>query len=145
MGGELVGSSTSQEQKGSETTTLFTKIFEKYFPFYLSIGMSYDQYWKGDVWLAKHYYLAYKQKMEREQMFRNQNAWLQGLYFYEALLDVSPIMHAFAPKGTKPLPYRDKPIPITQEEIENDEQEKRNERLGKLKDLLAKSVKQQEV
>ena len=145
MGGELVGSSTSQQQKGSDLTTLFTKTFEKYFPFYLSIGMSYEQYWKGDVWLTKYYYEAYKQKMEREQMLQNQHAWLQGFYVYEAILDASPLLHAFAPKGTKPLPYRDKPVPFTKEEIADHEQEQRNERLVKLKELLTKSVKQQEV
>ena len=38
--------------------------------------------------------------------------WLQGAYMYEALLDASPMLHAFADKNTKPIPYRDEPYDI---------------------------------
>lgn len=38
-----------------------------------------------------------------------------GLYVYEALCDVSPIFHAFAKKGTKPLAYRSTPYPLEAE------------------------------
>ena len=43
--------------------------------------------------------------------------WLQGAYFYEALVDASPILHAFVKEGTKPIPYVSEPFPITQEEL----------------------------
>ena len=35
---------------------------------------------------------------------------MQGLYIYEALCDVAPILHAFAKPGTKPLPYSEKAL-----------------------------------
>jgi hypothetical protein len=47
---------------------------------------------------------------------KNRELWLQGMYIYEALCDVSPIFHAFAKKGTKPRPYADRPYSITESE-----------------------------
>jgi hypothetical protein len=43
---------------------------------------------------------------------KNQDAWLQGAYIYEALVDVAPYLHAFSKKGTKPTPYRKEPYPF---------------------------------
>ena len=42
----------------------------------------------------------------------------------EALCDVSPVLHAFAKKGTKPLPYSSKPYAITEAQHRQDEEEK---------------------
>ena len=70
--------------------------------------MTYEQFWEMDCELVKYYRKAAKIKQDLD----NQNAWLQGAYFYEALADVSPILHAFAKKGTKPIPYRDSPYPV---------------------------------
>ena len=61
--------------------------------------MTYEQFWEMDCELVKYYRKAAKIK-------------LQGAYFYEALADVSPILHAFAKKGTKPIPYRDSPYQV---------------------------------
>lgn len=57
---------------------------------------------------------------------------MQGVYIYDALCRVSPILHAFSKSGTKPLPYPDKPYTSLAEESENKintEEEKENERL----------------
>lgn len=82
--------------------------FDKVFPYYLSIGMPSQEFWEGDVELVK----AYRKAWEYKQQDKNMQAYLNGLYVYDALLRVAPIYHAFAKKGTKPLPYRDKPIEI---------------------------------
>ena len=82
--------------------------------------MTYDQYWNGDCTLTKYYRKADEIKKER----RNEELWLQGAYIYEALCDVSPILHAFAKKGTKPQPYSDKPYSITAEQVKRAEEEK---------------------
>ena len=58
-----------------------TEIFEEAFPFYLAIGMSYAEYWEGDASLARYFRKAYRIKQEQD----NNNAWLQGLYFYDAI------------------------------------------------------------
>lgn len=80
----------------------------------MSIGMSYDEFWNQDVALVG----VYRKADELRQRRQNQMAWLQGMYIYQALCDVSPIFHAFAKKGTKPQPYVEEPYPITAAEIE---------------------------
>lgn len=82
--------------------------FEKIFPWYLSIGMTPKQFWDDDCQLARYYREA---ERHREDKF-NRQAHLQGLYFFEALCDVAPILHAFAEKGTKVIPYPDKPYEL---------------------------------
>ena len=87
----------------------YTTKFYEVFPFYLSIGMTPEQYWDGDPSLAKYYRKAYELQRKR----RNEDLWLQGMYIYEALCDVSPLLQAFAKKGTKAHPYVDHPYSIT--------------------------------
>jgi hypothetical protein len=96
MGSELVNSAPH---------LTYTEQFNNHFPFYLSIGMTYDQYWNEDCELPKYYRQAHELKTTR----KNQELWLQGMYIYEALCDVSPVLHAFAKKGTKPQPYTERP------------------------------------
>lgn len=73
----------------------------------MTFGMTYEQFWDGDVWMAKAYRQAYELRKERE----NFNAWLQGLYIYEAICDASPILRAFS-KARKPNPYPSKPYDL---------------------------------
>lgn len=82
------------------------------FPGYLSLGMSAEEYWDGDPWWAKSYRDAEKLKAEK----MNRELWLQGMYFYDALCKVSPILHAFAKGGTKPNPYPEEPYALTRKE-----------------------------
>ncbi len=74
--------------------------------------MPYDQFWDGHSWLVKDYRKAFTIKQELEQEKLNQFAWLQGMYIYEALCDVSPVMHAFAKSGTRPMPFSEKPYEL---------------------------------
>ena len=71
--------------------------------------MTSEQYWDGDPALPKYYRKADEIRRER----RNQELWLQGMYIYDALCDVSPVLNAFAKKGTKPNPYPDHPYALT--------------------------------
>lgn len=100
--------------------------FEELCGFYMSIGMTYEDYWDGDNCKTKYY----RQMNELEKERRNADLWLLGAYFYEALLDVSPV---FNPLSTKkqPFPYRDNPIPLTEAEI------KRIDELNKKKQMEA--------
>lgn len=104
-------------------------------PHFLSIGMTYEQFWYGDVTMTKDYLKAYKIKAKRENEIEQWNIWKQGMYIYEALCDVSPVLHAFSKNGTKPLPYSEVPYGMEKykQEIEENkeptEQEKENERL----------------
>jgi hypothetical protein len=85
-------------------------LFDELCPFYMSIGMSYDEYWHGDNYAYKYYLKAYELKKKREMDLLDYKCWLTGLYTYEAICDCSPILHDFVKKGTKPLRYPDKPI-----------------------------------
>ena len=94
----------------------YTQAFYDHFPYYLTIGMSPEQYWDGDPGLTKHYRKADELSRRR----RNEELWLQGMYIYEALCAVSPVMNAFAKKGTKPRPYTDHPYALTNREREDE-------------------------
>lgn len=82
--------------------------------------MTYDQYWNGDPMLCKYYRKAHEIKQEE----KNTELWLQGMYIYEALCDVSPVLHAFAKKGTKPESYSDKPYALTNKAREKAKEDK---------------------
>lgn len=62
--------------------------------------------------------------------------WLQGAYFYEALSRVSPLLHAFAKKGTKPAPYLAEPFAITEKQAEYRQEEKDRKIYDKGKALI---------
>jgi len=125
-----VGSSESFAKSGNsrvESTSL-TKLFEHECPYYMSYGMSFDEYWYGDAYLVKFYRDAYKLKIRYDDVFM----WKQGMYIYEALCDVSPILHAFSKKGTKPLQYRSKPMSEEYKEIATEKEKEikvKNEQL----------------
>ena len=124
MDSELVSGSLSATEGSGQTSSppsfTYTEKFYEFFPYYLSIGMTPEQYWDGDCMLVKYYRKAEELRNEK----RNQELWLQGMYIYEALCDVSPILQAFAKKGAKPTPYSEKPYPLTSKNTERDEEEK---------------------
>ena len=78
--------------------------------------MTYDEYWNQDVSLVE----IYRKAAELRDARRNQELWLQGMYIYEALCDVAPVLHSFAKKGTKPAPYSDHPYALTKREREDE-------------------------
>ena len=113
----MVSGSPSATEGGEQSKTrspfsTYTEKFYEVFPYYLAIGMTYEQFWKGDPTLVIYYRKADEIRNEK----RNQELWLQGLYIYEAICDVSPILHAFAKKGAKPHPYTNTPYPLTTKE-----------------------------
>lgn len=85
----------------------YTEKFNELFPYYLAIGMTYEQYWDGDCALVADYRRAQEIRNEME----NQRLWLQGMYVYDAICCTSPILRAFS-KAKKPLRYRTEPYPM---------------------------------
>ena len=124
MDSELVSGSLSATEGGGQNSSFpsftYTEKFYELFPYYISIGMTPEQYWDGDCTLVKYYRKAEELRNEK----RNQELWLQGMYIYEALCDVSPILRAFVQKGAKPTPYSAKPYPLNSKQTERDEEEK---------------------
>lgn len=141
MGSELVSSSLSETEGGerNRSTPLFTytEKFYECFPYYLAIGMTPEQYWDGDPTLVKYYRKADEIRKER----LNEELWLQGMYIYEALCDVSPVLHAFAKRGTRPQPYSDKPYSITEKQREKEEIIKEQKRVEKGKRFMEALMK----
>ena len=103
-----------------------TNEFNRCCPFFISIGMTYEQFWYGDPTIAEMYLKAYRIKEKREAEKIKWTTWEQGLYVYEAICDVSPILRAFS-KATKPLPYPEKPHGL-------DENEKKDEKIKEIEE-----------
>lgn len=122
----------SEPQQAHSPLSTYTEHFYEIFPYYLSIGMTYDQFWNDDPTLTKYYRKA--DEMRKEQ--RNTELWLQGAYIYEALCDVAPILHAFAKKGAKPREFTATPYPITSRERRRVAEEKERKIAAKGKRML---------
>lgn len=113
MGGELVTvASPPQEEKYSEK-------FYELEAFYIAIGMTYEQYWDGDSTMVQAYRKAYD--LKKKQV--NEEAWLHGMYIYEAIGCMSPILNANAKRGTKAKSYPQRPHEMTPPPATEKEQE----------------------
>lgn len=88
---------------------------------YLRAGMSYEDFWDGPSEMA----IYYRKKLEQDKEYDNFKAWLQGMYVYEAILDLVPVLRPFS-KG-EPIPFRDRPISLTEAE-EREKKERENRR-----------------
>ena len=117
-----------------------TKIFDEQCPYYLAIGMTYDEFWLENPFRV----VAYRKAQEIKNDVKRYEIWEQGAYFYESLVNASVLFRDLAKKGSKPEPYPDKPYGIKQREktdIELEE-EQENERLkAKIHfDMLFKNI-----
>ena len=70
------------------------------------MGMTPAQYWEQSPYLAVAYRKAYRLRRETE----NEQAWLQGLYVFNAFAVC--LANAFAKRGSKKQTYLEKPIDI---------------------------------
>lgn len=102
---------------------------EDLLPFYISIGVSKEQFMDSAPVELEPYDRAFKLKMNRSNYMNH----LQGIYIVEALK--STVCNIFRKSGQKPYEYPSEPIqifPLTVEEIE----EKKEEELKKAVDYL---------
>jgi len=87
----------------------------------MSIGMPYDQYWYGDVWMVEAFREADRLRQDRV----NSEAWLQGMYYYNA---VSCALGNWSRKeGSPPMNYPEKPYSIFPQKENQKEKEAREE------------------
>ena len=105
-------------------------------PYFMAIGVSYDEFWYKDPQRLKHYLKADEIRQKR----KNYDLWLQGYYEYIAFGSISPVLHAFAKKGTKPIDFPKRPITMTEEEKAEVEEQERRARLLKFKEQLIASA-----
>lgn len=127
---------SSTEGSGGVTTTApletYTDKFNEFFPQYLALGMTEEQYWDRDCQLV----VAYRKAEELRTNKKNHEMWLQGAYIYEALGRISPVLHAFAKKGVKPMPYLTEPFAITEKQAEIRQEAKERNVFDKGKAML---------
>lgn len=109
----------------SETPKTYTEIFEEVFPYYLAIGMSYEQFWYRDPQMVR----AYRRADEIRRRKMNEEQWLAGMYTADALR--ATVGNMFS-KGNK-YNYPAEPRPITRSEIEARKERERQEKTEKLK------------
>lgn len=106
-------------------------VFEEACPIYMSFGMSYQDYWDGDVLAHRMYRKAKRERVLAE----NRMMWLQGMYFYEALLDAGRYIKAFS--KSKPAPYPDKPYDLFAEERRRRELKEQREKYEHIRNKVA--------
>ncbi len=94
--------------------------------------MTAEQFWDGDCDLV----ISYRKADEMRQERRNQELWLQGKYFYDAVCLASPLLQAFAKKGTKAKPYLSEPYTLTEKQAETKEEDKAKKVYDKGKHLM---------
>lgn len=87
--------------------------------YYMSIGVSYDEFWHGDYTKLKYYVRLHNLNVERQ----NEQLWLQGMYFYEGFC--AALSKAFNKHSN--AKYPDKPhrlTPLTEDEQELEKKKK---------------------
>ena len=72
--------------------------------------MTYEQYWFGDPYMVRAFYEADKLKRLRV----DEEAWLNGLYVYQAL--DATMRNMFRKQGTKSAEYPKKPLGLKHRE-----------------------------
>lgn len=105
-----------------DTHQSVVEVFDNQCAYYMSIGMTYSEYWDGDAMMPRFYREAEELRRRRE----NYNAWLQGAYVYEAIKDLAPSLKAFS--KARPKPYRDTVIPLLPSEIKEYEDRQKKKR-----------------
>ena len=106
--------------------SFYTEQFEKVCPYYISFGMTYDQFWNGDVEMAKAYREAHEISLDEQ----NDLMWLNGMYVYNAIAALAPALKAFAKGRAKPylehpLGYEEKQRRIEKENRQKKERDTR--------------------
>ena len=112
-------------------------VFRDACPQYMAFGMTYEQYWDGDVYAHKAYREAEKIRIQKQ----NQYAWLQGMYIYQAIGALSPALRAFS-KG-KAKPYAEEPFELFEDERKKREEREAKERYERIKRKVAEFAKVQ--
>jgi len=122
------GDSVSEEP--SEPSTL-ADLFDRLCPQYMTMGMSYDEYWNSNTSAHRAYREAYLLRREREEWAR----WRQGAYYFAALMCAVPVLRAFS-KATEPGEYPKEPFPLTQKEVQKREERDRRINYEKMLEIL---------
>lgn len=92
----------------------------------ITYGMSIKEFWEDNPDLFWAYRFSYFTKLKSNQELFNQNAWLQGAYFHEA---VSVALHNTFSK--QKITYTSSPYGVKKEELKEETIKKQSEILTK--------------
>lgn len=93
------------------TSQSYTDYFDRLCPYYMSIGMSYAEFWDDDVCKVK----AYREAQILRDKRQNEMLWVHGIYMRDALM--STVGNMLAGKKGNKFEYPSEPYPVTQEQI----------------------------
>lgn len=133
MGSELLtedATTNEGDSDNSESPFLIAKMLDDCFPYYLSIGMSYDEYWNGDPSLVR----AYRKAEDIRTHRKNWEMWMNGKYIYDAIGRLVPSLQLLKPRD--PLAYVEEPYPLTKKEYEEKVQKEEKKRQDEMKEKL---------
>lgn len=122
MGGQRL----RPEGEDSEGSSPFDipAFFREQCPYFMAIGMTYEEYWHGDASLPRYYLKAHQIRRK----IRNEDMWMQGKYIYDALLMVSPTFRDLV-KEHEPMPYHTDPYPLTAKDAREIQERKDREKM----------------
>ena len=131
MDGECV---TDEPSEGSKPKTLY-QLFRDIFPSYQAMGMSYDEFWNGPVWLAKSYRESYEMRMKNDEWARHR----QGMYVLQAL---KVALSGFSKNKADTESYPERPWPLTEKEAKEQEKQEARDRYYRMRDKLMMEARQ---
>lgn len=86
------------------------------------MGMTYDEFWHSPTVVHQAYRKAWKLRQRADEWDR----WRRGMYVYDALLRVAPVMRAsFSKQRVEPGEYPEEPYPLTIAEARERDERKR--------------------
>lgn len=108
--------------QSSNVVKTYTEIFDEVCPYYMSIGVTYEEFWYGDFAICK--YARQAEKLRRKKA--NQEMWWNAIYMFRTMLDVAPAFRDFGDgKKTKISFSTEQPFPMDKQESEEIEKAKR--------------------
>lgn len=116
------------------------ELFEQQCPYYMAIGMTYNEFWFDHAYKAKYYRQAHDLRLEQ----KNMELWLQGYYVYTAIADMVPVLNPLS-SNPKARDYLKQPIPITQAGKERDDLEKTKEAAAQMIALLNRQMAEEKL
>lgn len=97
--------------------------------------MTYEQFWDGDT----DAHAMFRKAKRLEISDNNRKAWLQAMYFYEAMLDIVPYVKAFS--KSKPRPFRNEPYDLFDDEKREREEREAREAYERMQEKVAAFAK----
>ena len=119
--------------EGSLKPKTASELFQEALPVYLSMGMTYNEFFYKESWLVKSFRKAYRIKQDEI----NHSAWLQGLYIVQALNSGVPVVLNGIMKQVQELPnYPGKPLEFNEKDEKKIEQNRMELQVAKMKEMM---------